>query len=104
MGELDGAVTTSFRYQETWQNCLPTFQPSYNLAGRRLKQDVAQQDGLQLPSSNPTPMALTRHHRKRLTIATNQLSFLSVITECLLLGERPARRHDSRLQGDAWVR
>lgn len=49
-------------------------------------------------------MALTGHRRNRLTIATNHLSFLCIITQCRLLGEVPARRYDSRLQGDAWVR
>lgn len=103
MEKLDGAVTTIFRYMETWQNGLPAFQPSYNLAVRRSKQDAAQQVRLQPPSSNPTPMAPTRHRRNRLTIATTHLAFLCTITECISQSGGPARRHDSRLQGDAWV-
>ena len=58
---VDGAVSTSMTSQQTWQNCLPTFQPFYFLAARRSKQDSAQV-GVLVPSSIcTTTIPLTFH-------------------------------------------
>ena len=42
--------------------------------------------------------------RNRMTIALNQLYFLTTISDCLSPRPERVRRHDSRLQGEDWVR
>ena len=96
MGKLDGAVSTDILFRQTWQNCLPTFQPSYILAARRSKQDAAQGVVLLPPSSNTTTIAslvmpaITR-------IATNQLYFSCVISNYLSHYSVLVQRRNSHL-------
>ena len=48
------SLNTAVRSHQTWQNCLPTFQPSYILGARRSKQDATQVGVLVPPSIKTT--------------------------------------------------
>ena len=52
MGKLD---VRRLNQHQTWQNSLPTFQPSYILAARRSKQDAAQEVYQQNVKTLPGP-------------------------------------------------